>query len=142
MSRHSNSWKWQVALNYLSLTHPRVFCAGTIGWEKKDKDSKIVGVNRHISSSIRQIKERSAGANPFRSRERGETLQSPTLERTEKTKREKVSMTQGGLQPLCQVYTARYLSRVFKEVCSSRNAHSSYRASSATPSVRQYFEVC
>lgn len=80
---------------------------------------KSLGVNRHVSSPFRQIKERSAGANPFRSRERGETLQSPTLERTEKTKGEKVSATRGRLQPLCQVYTARYLSRVCLKKCAA-----------------------
>lgn len=89
MSRHSNSWKWQVALNYLSLTHPRVFCAGTIGREKKDKDSKIVGVNRHISSSIRQIKERSAGANPFRWDENVVRHSSPQLLKERRKRRGK-----------------------------------------------------
>jgi len=35
--------EWQIALNYLSLTHPRDLCAGTIGREIKGKDSKIIG---------------------------------------------------------------------------------------------------
>lgn len=41
----------------------------------------------------------------------------PQLERTEKARREKVSAARGGLQPLYQVYTARYLSRVCLKKC-------------------------
>jgi len=52
-------------------------------------------------------------------------------ERTEKAKREKVSATRKGLpSPLSSLHSSLLIARVFKEVCSSRNAHSSYRASS------------
>lgn len=94
-----------------------------------DEESQAVRVHRAntggTSSPLGEIKERSAGANPFRSRENVSVQGNTSLPRRNRPRKPRgrerriinAARARRGLQPLCRVYTARYLSGVCLKKC-------------------------